>query len=151
MMKPRVVYQVVDGENVITSNPSALGHPISAQTANLVTEMMVATVEEGLDDQARVPGYTVAGQTGTAQIWGVVDYLPDDFIMSFVGFLPADDPQISILVMLDRPTSGRWASQVTAPVFARLAGRLVTLLQIPNDEVRRQLEAQGVELSAVQP
>jgi cell division protein FtsI/penicillin-binding protein 2 len=151
MMKPRVVYQVIDGDNVITSNPSALGHPISAETANLVTEMMVDTVEEGLDDRARIPGYTVAGKTGTAQIWGVVDYLPDDFIMSFVGFLPADDPQISILVMLDRPENGRWASQVTAPVFARLAGRLVTLLQIPNDEVRRQLEAQGVELSAVQP
>jgi cell division protein FtsI/penicillin-binding protein 2 len=121
-----------------------LGHPISAQTANLVTEMMVAAVEEGLDEAARVPGYTVAGKTGTAQIWGVVDYLPNDFIMSFVGFLPADDPQISVLVMLNRPKTGRWASQVTAPVFSQLVGRLVTLLEIPNDTVRTQLNAQGV-------
>lgn len=146
MMKPRVVYQIVDGENVVTSRPAALGNPISAETANLVTSMMVDAVSEGLDDAAQVPGYTVAGKTGTAQIWGVTDYLPNAFMMSVVGFLPADDPQISVLVMLDRPKTGQFASQVVAPIFAQLTSRLVLQMQIPNDEVRLRLAAEGVSL-----
>jgi len=150
MMRPRIVYQIVDGDNVITSRPATIGNPISAQTANLVTDMMVDAVEQGLDEAAQVSGYTVAGKTGTAQIWGVTDYLPNDFAMSVVGFLPADDPQISILVMLDRPQSGRFASQVVAPIFAQLTSRLVLLMQIPNDAVRLQLASEGVSLDGME-
>jgi len=146
MMRPRIVYQIVDGDNVVTSRPAAIGNPISAETANLVTNMMVDAVEQGLDEAAQVPGYTIAGKTGTAQIWGVTNYLPNDFMMSVVGFLPADDPQISVLVMLDRPQTGRFASQVVAPIFADLAESLVLLMQIPNDQVRLQLAAEGVSL-----
>ena len=144
MMQPRVVYQIVDGETIIPSRPSALGRPVSEETARIVTEMMVAAVQEGLDEGAQLPGYTIAGKTGTSEIPGVVGYLSDSWIMTFVGFFPADDPQISVLVKLDRPRSGRWASQVAAPVFQRLASRLVVLMEIPNDDVRHALSAEGV-------
>jgi len=146
MMQPRLVYQVVDGDTISPSRPTEISSPISKTTADLVTDMMVAAVRNGLDEDARVPGYSIAGKTGTAQIWGGVDWIPNQFIMSFIGFLPADDPQVSILIMLERPTTARWASQVTAPAFAQLTSRLVTLLEIPTDEVRLQLAAQGVEL-----
>jgi cell division protein FtsI/penicillin-binding protein 2 len=139
MMQPRVLLQYYDGTEVYQVLPNGLSDPISPETANLVTDMMVAAVRDGLDDEAQLPGYTVAGKTGTAEIFDVVDYLDDAWIMTFVGFLPADDPQVSVLIKLDRPQVGRWASQVAAPVFRQLAERLVILLEIPNDDVRLRL------------
>jgi cell division protein FtsI/penicillin-binding protein 2 len=110
---------------------------------------MVATVRDGLD-AAGIDGYGIAGKSGTAEIPSPVGYENYAWIMSFVGFLPADDPQISIFIKLDRPTSGRWASQVAAPVFQHLAERLVVLLEIPPDDVRHALAAQGGAVNAIQ-
>ena len=130
MMQPHVVYQVRDGDQVYTSEPSTLGRPISEETARVVTEMMVAVVRDGLDGRASVPGYTIAGKTGTAQIpVPGLGYDPRGSIVTFVGFLPADNPQVSVLVKLDRP-SDYWGSVTAAPVFARLAERLVILLNL---------------------
>lgn len=143
MMQPRIIHQIIDGDNITTATTSVLGSPISAETANIVTDLMVATVRDGFDGGAQLPGYTVAGKTGTAEIPDVLGYRSDAWIMSFVGFLPADDPQFSILIKLDEPTSDNWASQVAAPVFRRLAERLVILLEIPPDNVRLALNQQA--------
>lgn len=148
IMQPRVVYQIIDGEQIITSQPNPIRQPISAQTARTVREMMTAVIQGDLDARARVPGYTIAGKTGTAEIGSALGYRTDAWIMSFVGFLPADDPQVSILIKLDEPTSGRWASEVAAPVFSRLARRLVILLEIPNDATRDALQQAGVTIGA---
>ncbi len=142
MMQPRIVHEIIANGERISSRPANLGRPISAETANIVTDMMVAVVSEGLDSRASVPGYTIAGKTGTAQIPTAIGYEQGASIVTFVGFLPADDPQISVLVKLDRPTE-YWSSLVAAPVFRRLAERLVILLEIPTDNVRRQLAEQG--------
>ncbi len=142
MMQPRVVHQIVDGSDVITSHPANLGRPISAETARAVTEMMVDVVNEGLDGQASVPGYTIAGKTGTAQIATPIGYEDGASIATFIGFFPADDPQVIILVKLDRPKD-YWGSQTAAPAFAKLAERLAILLEIPTDDVRQTLAAQG--------
>jgi cell division protein FtsI/penicillin-binding protein 2 len=141
MMQPHVVHQVVDGNRVYPSQPSALGRPISSETAAIVTQMMVQTIEQNLTN-ARVPGYTVAGKTGTAEIPTPLGYEQDASIASFIGFLPADDPQVIVLIKLDRP-NGYWGSVVAAPVFQRLAERLVILLDIPSDAVRQELAARG--------
>ncbi len=149
MMQPHVVYQVRDGDQVYTSEPSTLGRPISEETARVVTEMMVAVVRDGLDGRASVSGYTIAGKTGTAQIpVPGLGYDPRSSIVTFVGFLPADNPQVSVLVKLDRP-SDYWGSVTAAPVFARLAERLVILLNIPPDDIRRAL-AQAQQAQAAQ-
>jgi cell division protein FtsI/penicillin-binding protein 2 len=149
MMQPRVVYQLVDGNQVVTAQQSALGRPISARTADIVTNMMVATVRDGVD-RASVAGYTVAGKSGTAEIPTPIGYENNAWIMTFVGFLPADDPQVSILIKLDRPTSGRWASQVVAPIFSRLSERLVILLEIPPDDIRHALTSEGGAVNDIQ-
>lgn len=140
MMQPHVVYQMIDGETIHQAQPFVLRRPISAETAHIVRDMMVAVVRDGdWDSQAQIAGYTIAGKTGTAEIAGVTGYLRDEYIMSFAGFLPANDPQVSVLIKLDRPTSGRWASEVVTPIFSRLAARLVILLEIPADDVRDAL------------
>jgi cell division protein FtsI/penicillin-binding protein 2 len=63
--------------------------------------------------------------------------------VTFVGFLPADAPQVSILIKLDQPKSNRFASQTAAPAFKRLAEKLVTYLEIPTDADRARLAAEG--------
>ncbi len=150
MMQPNIVQRIIrDGQESV-SKPIALGRAVSADVANLVRDMMVQVVQNGLDDQASLPGYTVAGKTGTAEIPIPTGYRSDAFIMSFIGFLPADDPQVIVLIKLDAPTSGRWASQVAAPVFRRLAERLVLLMEIPPDAVRQALAAQGGTITEIQ-
>jgi cell division protein FtsI/penicillin-binding protein 2 len=144
MMQPHVVRQFVSNGEIIPATPAALGRPISAETAQQVTQMMVSVVESGLDNPARLPGYTIAGKTGTAEIPDPSGgfYQSGVSITTFVGFLPADDPQVAILIKLDRPRE-YWASQVVAPVFSRFVERLVILMEIPTDDVRQQLSALG--------
>ncbi len=142
MMQPRVVHQIIDGDNIITAPPVALGRPITAETASIVTEMMVRVVSDGLDDAASVAGYTIAGKTGTAEIPSPTGYEANASIVTFVGFFPADAPQVSVLIRLDRPRD-YWASTVAAPIFQRLAERLAILLEIPPDAIRYELAANG--------
>ncbi len=147
MMQPHVVHQIIDGENVYSTQPSPMGRPVSTETASRVRDMMVQVVEYGVPD-AQVPGYTIAGKTGTAEIPIPGGYEADTSIVTFVGFLPADDPQVSVLIKLDRPRD-YWGSIVAAPIFSHLVERLVILLEIPPDSVRYQLASQGGVLDAV--
>ena len=149
MMQPRIVRQIVNGDEVFNSQPTVLGRPISSQAAAEVTNMMIQVVANGLDNAATVPGYTIAGKTGTAEIATPFGYETSSSIVTFVGFLPADDPQISVLIRLDRPRD-YWASLVAAPVFQRLAEKLVVALSIPPDDVRRALAAEGGSISNIQ-
>jgi cell division protein FtsI (penicillin-binding protein 3) len=149
LVQPRIVSQIVHGEQIENLEPIIISRPLSSETAQIVTNMMVSVVERGLDDQARLPGYTIAGKTGTAQIPNALGYEQGTSIVTFIGFLPADDPQISILVKLDRPKTSVWASQVAAPVFRSLAEKLVLMLEIPTDEVRYQLAEQGGNIGSI--
>ncbi len=144
MMQPRVVLQIVDGENVVNAQPSAIRRVITAETAEIVTQMMIRAVTEegGGVPLAQIPGYVIAGKTGTAEIPSPTGYEFGTSIASFIGFFPADDPQVIILIKLDRP-AGYWGSQVAAPIFKRMAERLVLLLGIPTDDVRQALTAAG--------
>lgn len=151
MMRPRVVKQIVNGVEVTNLEPVPLQKAVSEQTAKTVTDMMVAVVRDGVDGRASLPGYNIAGKTGTAEIPLVTGgYSSTQFIMTFVGFLPADDPQVSILIKLDRPTSGNFASQTAAPVFRQLVERLVSTLEIPTDEIRQHLASQGGNVNQIE-
>jgi cell division protein FtsI/penicillin-binding protein 2 len=111
--------------------------PISAETADFVAEMMVRTVDQRYVN-ARVPGYRVGGKTGTAQIPIAGGYSTSEVITSFIAFAPWPDPEVLVLVKLDRPQNEphlRWGTQTAAPVFSRMAGRLFTLMGIPPSDV----------------
>ncbi len=140
LVRPHVIHQQIDGANVFTAQPQYMGRPISEATARTLTQMMVDVVLYG-GDKAQVPGYTVAGKSGTAEIPTPAGYIEDETICTFVGFLPAEDPQVVILARLDRPRTSRWSTQTAAPLFAQFAQRLVVLLEIPPDDVRHQIEA----------
>lgn len=140
--QPHLMRYIVDGEEIRESRPR-VNRVISADTANIVTDMMVSVVNEGATF-AQIPGYTVAGKTGTGQIASPLGYeagFPGQTLASFVGFFPADDPQVVVYVMLDRPRSSQYGSQTAAPLFRSVAQQLALLLGIPPDDVRLNLQA----------
>lgn len=115
---------------------------ISQRTATELTEMLVGVVEHGTGKPAAIPGYAVAGKTGTA--WKVFDDgsgtfgygVPGDrrYVSTFAGFAPAHDPRISIVVVIDEPSNGASAaSVVAAPVFAEIGHYALRVLEVPPD------------------
>jgi cell division protein FtsI/penicillin-binding protein 2 len=134
MMQPYLVDEIHNNNSVYRHKPTVLSQPISKETAQQVTAMATNALRTAIPD-AQVPGYTVAGKTGTAQIAEHGIYLPDAVIGTFAGYLPADAPEILVYVKLDRPGIP-WGSQTAAPTFSRLARELVVLLDIPPDTIR---------------
>lgn len=141
MMQPHFLERVVDNGTVHTTQPQVLGRPISADTAATLSEMLAVSIEREAND-ADVPGYRLAGKTGTAEIPTPYGYDLDKTIASFIGWGPVDDPKFIVLVKLDKPTSSRWGSETAAPVFGEMVKRLVVLMNIPPDDIRHQLAAQ---------
>jgi cell division protein FtsI (penicillin-binding protein 3) len=95
---------------------------ISKKVAAELREMLTVTVSDGTGTQAQVQGYEVAGKTGTAQkVKEGGGYYEDRFVASFVGMVPADDPQLVILVTVDEPATQHFGSSVAAPAFAKIA------------------------------
>jgi cell division protein FtsI/penicillin-binding protein 2 len=97
-------------------------------------------METGEADQAVVPGYRLAGKTGTAEIPAAGGYEENRTIASFLGWGPADDPRFITLVVLDRPTASIWGSETAAPVFSEMVKRLVVLMGIPPDDTRHAIQ-----------
>jgi cell division protein FtsI/penicillin-binding protein 2 len=129
LLQPHIVKQINDGPQIRPAQPVVLGRPISAETAHTVSEVLVQVVRREVTD-AQVDGYKIAGKTGTAQIALPGGYDPIYTIASFIGYAPADDARVIILVKLDRPTSSPWGSETAAPVFQKLATRLFPILGI---------------------
>lgn len=105
---------------------------IQPETARLVLHALVRTVEEGTGEQARIPGYWIAGKTGTAQkaIPGQ-GYVRGKYVASFLGILPADNPRAVVMVLADEPQNGYYGGEVAAPTFRRIAQFLIWYWKIP--------------------
>jgi cell division protein FtsI/penicillin-binding protein 2 len=144
MMQPHIRLKTMNGDQATEAIPAAARTPITPDIAQRITNIMIKVVSEGEGEKARVPGYTIAGKTGTAQIacaTCAAGYDPELQEASFVGFLPADEPRVSVLIKLDKV--GNYASQTAAPAFAQLVNRLVVIMNIPTDAQRQMLRAQG--------
>jgi cell division protein FtsI (penicillin-binding protein 3) len=109
---------------------------VSEQTANWVRDMLTEVVRTGTGEAAAIDGYTVAGKTGTARkplANGTYQDLAGNYhyVTTFAGFVPAEDPKLSVIVVIDEPTATIYASAVSAPVFAEVAQYGLRLLRIP--------------------
>jgi len=147
LMRPYVVSEVRSptGETVARFEPIVRRRPISAETAKTLTDILRGVVlPGGTGTLAAVSGYDVAGKTGTAQ---KVDPLTGGYsatrtVSSFVGFLPAEDPKLAILVIVDEPQLVHWGGTVAAPVFQRIAAQAIRHLGIlPKTEESQILAA----------
>lgn len=111
-----------------------LGRPVSPQTALTLERVLEAVVSSGTGRRAQVEGYRVAGKTGTAEkVIPGVGYSPTGRLASFVGFVPAREPRIVCLVMLDEPKVRTHGGQVAAPVFSAIARQALLYLGIAPD------------------
>lgn len=138
-MKPQIIRKVVsaEGETLLASQSEALNRPIRAETAKEMRRLMARVTQPGgTAPQAAIPGYLVGGKTGTAQKPDLVNggYAHGKYIASFVGFLPVENPTISIIVVADEPQQGGYyGGTVCAPYFREIADQTVRYLRIPPE------------------
>jgi len=157
LMRPFLVEQVDDGNGQLLRKiaPRLERQVISSEVAAKVAGMMIGTTDDdGTGTLAAVPGYQVAGKTGTAQKVDPVTggYSVDKRLSSFVGFVPAENPRLVILVMIDEPKEKTYGGLVAAPVFARIAGQALTQLQVPPTlQVRRDRQRPLPEIAEIPP
>jgi cell division protein FtsI/penicillin-binding protein 2 len=137
MVTPHVLFSMLrDGHQYNVPSQYA-GSPIKAETAKTLTDMLTVSLE-GESSTALVPGYRIAGKTGTAQIPTENGYDQTKTNASFIGWGPVDDPQFMIYVWLQKPTTSIWSSETAAPVFSQVAEQTVIQLNLPPDMVRNQ-------------
>lgn len=138
MVKPFLVRKVWDASGrVLEHNQTRnLGRVLSLKTADTVKKYMIGVVSpEGTGKQATVKGYLVAGKTGTTEKYDIKarGYSKTKHIASFVGFIPAEDPELTILVLVEEPQKGRYGGRVAAPAFRKIAAESLSVLGIwPN-------------------
>ena len=138
LMQPQIIRAVLDGQGreVRSFEPIAVRQVISPDTARTLTEMMVNVVRNGTGHNAAIPGYDVAGKTGTAQKMDPATkrYSRAPGVLSFVGFVPADDPRLAMIVLLDEPKNEKWGSEAAAPIFSAIGRETLRYLNVaPRD------------------
>ena len=137
MVTPHVLYAMLrDGHQYNVPSQYA-GSPIKAETARTLNDMLSVSLEKE-SSLALLPGYRLAGKTGTAQIPTEFGYNQSQTNASFIGWGPMDDPQFMIFVWLYKPSASIWSSETAAPVFSQVAEQTVIMLNIPPDLVRNQ-------------
>jgi cell division protein FtsI (penicillin-binding protein 3) len=130
---PRLVAATIGADGAQHPVPSGPTRRVLSQaTAAEVVPLLEGVVNDGTGTAAQIPGYTVAGKTGTAQIPSTTGpgYQPGAWMATFVGFLPAEDPQLSGIVVLDHPTP-IYGGTVSAPVFSEIMRYAVRHFDVP--------------------
>ncbi len=136
LVQPMIVsrLQDADGHTVARYAPQRVRQVVTPATAKLMVEALktVAT-KEGTAPEAALTHYTVAGKTGTAQKAGPGGYIKDKYLASFIGFFPADDPQLCVSIVMDEPKNGHFGGRIAAPVFHDVAERIANYLNLKPD------------------
>ncbi len=136
-MAPRLVDAILDrhGEVEVAREPREDRRVISEETAKVISRMMETVTEDGgTGTRARVPGYRVAGKTGTAQKVENGGYSATKRVSSFVGFLPADRPEVAIAVVIDSPSAGsKYGGIAAAPAFSSIGAFTMRYLGVAPD------------------
>src|SRR5262249_30399308 len=148
LMQPMLVRRLQEqsSSNSWEYAPQMVRQVISPRAArDMVTALKTVVSSQGTAPKAVLDHYTVVGKTGTAQKAGVGGYSHDKFVASFIGFFPADAPEVCIGVFLDEPQNGYYGGQTAAPVFKRIAEPVAKYLSIrPDREEPPKVNVAGV-------
>ncbi len=139
LMKPYIVSEIISpsGEVVKKFSPEMEKRAISENTARTMRDILKTVVEEGGTAQrASIMGNPVAGKTGTAQMINPKTglYSKSDYVGSFVGFVPADNPKLALIVVLYKPRGARYGGVVAAPVFKKIIENTLVYLNVPMEK-----------------
>jgi cell division protein FtsI/penicillin-binding protein 2 len=143
-VQPHVIRRIYDPRSGVTEKwtEPTKHEVVSPATAQLISHLLAENILEGSQVAGKVPGYRVAGKTGTAQksIQGGRGYLAGQTVASFIGFLPVDHPQLLCLAVIDRPqTDGRWGNTIAGPVFNAVAvdaARYLGIAPAPGSQLK---------------
>lgn len=139
LMLPRITKAVLkNGKVVETFKPKRVRRVISEKTSRQMIEVLKNTVKMGTGKPAALAGFEAAGKTGTAQKYDKASgaYSKDDYLSSFIGFVPADAPKIVVLVMIDSPRKAYWGGEVAGPVFRKISKEVLRYLNVPSKNER---------------
>lgn len=139
LVRPYVVSKIIspEGKVLVSFENSEKKHIISTRTAEIFKEMLKSVVdEEGTGRSASIEGNKVAGKTGTAQVMDpkTKRYSREKFVSSFVGFVPADNPRLAMIVVIYEPKGQIYGGVVAAPVFREIANQALSYLNIPRED-----------------
>jgi cell division protein FtsI/penicillin-binding protein 2 len=137
LMRPMLVNRLEnrDGQVIQQYSPERVRQVVSEATARQMVEALKTVVsKDGTAAGAAMENYAAAGKTGTAQKAEHGAYVPGKFVSSFIGFFPADNPEICISVVMDEPKEGYYGGQVCGPVFKDIADRCASYLNVPSDK-----------------
>lgn len=154
LLKPQIVDKITDSEgNIVSENETeVIRQVVSEETSAEMQDMLIGVVEEGLGSPAAVEGYTVGGKTGTAEIAQGGSYAEGNYVLSFLGFAPAEDPQYACLVVVDSPENGGNSGTMAGGIFSEIMSNVLNYYQIPqtkspsadNENVTEAQEAETV-------
>ncbi len=138
MMEPYVVgaIRAANGDVLREFKPQLIRRVISERTAETMADMLVGVVENGTGKNARIPGVRIAGKTGTAQQLVGGTYSRESYTASFVGFYPANNPRVAMIVMLDKPKTSIYGGSTAAPIFRRIVQKTMTMLELDDVTVK---------------
>jgi cell division protein FtsI (penicillin-binding protein 3) len=144
LMRPRIVRATfdTDGREVRRFAPTPVRQVVSPETARTLTRILVRVVESGTGHNAAIPGYEVAGKTGTAQKLDPATrrYSRAPGVLSFIGWAPAQEPRFVMLVMLDEPKNEQWGSEAAAPIWSAIGRGILRYLEVaPRDALPVQI------------
>ena len=140
LMRPMLIDSLRgnDGEVFAKFQPQMVRQAVSPHAAKqMVAALKTVTSKEGSAPKAALEHYTVAGKTGTAQVpGGPSGYLPQKYVSSFIGFFPADDPEVCISILFEEPDikKGYYGGQTAAPFFKAIAEQVANYLKIKPDK-----------------
>ncbi len=134
LLKPYIVKEIIaaDGTRSVTQ-PSPARRVISERSAGLITGMLVEVVENGHSKSIQIPGYYIAGKTGTAQVAGKNGSYSGQYIHSFAGYAPANDPKFVILTKIDKPKDALYAESTAVPLAHDITQFLLNQWQVKKD------------------
>jgi len=139
LMTPLITQKIIKkGLATKIYKPKSVRRVISPQTSRQMVDILKHSVKEGTGGNAAIKGYEVAGKTGTAQKYDRKSggYSKTAYVSSFLGFVPADDARIAILVMVDEPKGIHWGGSVAAPVFRDIGRETLRYLNVPSSDQR---------------
>lgn len=128
MYQPYIIKEIKkDDKTVMRTEPRMMRQAVPKELAARLVEIMRGVIDHGTGIKAKLDEVSIAGKTGTAQKAFNGEYSHDRITASFVGFLPASAPSLLVVIVLDEPKKGKWASDLCAPVFGRAARRIINL------------------------
>lgn len=136
LMQPHLVdcIEYADGRTEQKAKTQKIRRVIKQETSDTMKKVLEHVVQEGSGKRARIKGYSVAGKTGTAEkLSQEGGYATRHHVVSFCGFTPIDDPQFTILVVLDNPSKYTFGGTAAAPVFKEVAEGLLAMQGVPPD------------------